>query len=388
LSLAALKASPARRPGPTVVHAVGARPNFVKVAPVIEALTYVEGISQLVVHTGQHYDRRMSDEVIADLDLPEPDLFLGIGSSTHGQQTGKALIEFERVLLELQPDLVVVAGDVNSTLACALAAAKLDIRVAHIEAGLRSFDWTMPEEINRTLTDRLCDVLFSHSPEAQENLRHEGIDTSRLHYVGNTMIDSLRKYEMRARELAVWRRLGLDEREYVLVTLHRPSNVDRPGRMTRIADALARLGRHAPVVFPLHPRTRASLEAIDQIERLERSEVLCTEALGYLDFLSLESGAGAVVSDSGGIQEETSALGIPCYTFRRSTERPITLTHGTNVLIGDDPRAISIIRPSQQPPVPSAIPGWDGHAGLRVADVLASSAVLDLPSRVSAWQPA
>lgn len=202
------------------------------------------------------------------------------------------------------------------------------------------------------------------------------------------MIDSLRKYELRARELGVWRRLGLDEREYVLVTLHRPSNVDSPGRLTTIVDALARLSRHAPVVFPLHPRTRASLEATNQIERLERSGVLCTEALGYLDFLSLESGAGAVVSDSGGIQEETSALGIPCYTFRRNTERPITLTDGTNVLIGDDPRAISIIRPSQQPPVPSAIPGWDGHAGSRVADVLASSAVLDLPRRASAWQPA
>jgi UDP-N-acetylglucosamine 2-epimerase (non-hydrolysing) len=341
-------------------------------APVIEALKSIDGMHQLVVHTGQHYDRRMSDEMLADLQLPEPDVFLGIGSATHGQQTGRALTEFERVLLEVRPDMIVVGGDVNSTLACALAAAKLGIPVCHVEAGLRSGDWTMPEEINRVLTDRLSEVLFTHSPEAADNLAGEGIAAERVHYVGNTMIDSLRKHEGIARGRAVWQRLGLVEHDYVLVTLHRPSNVDEPMRLNAIAGELQRLARHAPVVFPIHPRTRAGLEAVERIEELESTGVRCTSPLGYLDFLSLEAAAGAILTDSGGIQEEATALGVPCFTLRPNTERPITISHGTNVLLGDDPAAIANVRPCRRPPTPCVVPLWDGHAGQRAANVIAS----------------
>jgi UDP-N-acetylglucosamine 2-epimerase (non-hydrolysing) len=355
-----------------VVHAVGARPNFVKMAPVIEALKFIDHMRQLVVHTGQHYDRRMSDDMLADLQLPEPDVFLAIGSATHGQQTGRALVEFERVLLEVRPDMIVVGGDVNSTLACALAAAKLGIPTAHVEAGLRSGDWTMPEEINRVLTDRLSEVLFTHSPEAADNLAVEGIPPERVHYVGNTMIDSLRKYEGMARGRAVWRRLGLVEHEYVLVTLHRPSNVDDPLRLNAIASELHRMARHAPVVFPVHPRTRARLEAVERLQELESTGVRCTRPVGYLDFLSLEAAAGAILTDSGGVQEEASAFGVPCFTFRPNTERPITISHGTNILLGDDPAAIAEVRPCRRPPTPCVVPLWDGHAGQRVADVIAS----------------
>lgn len=356
-----------------VVHAVGARPNFVKMAPVIEALGRRSGIRQLVVHTGQHYDRALSDEVLADLELPEPDRFLGVGSGTHGEQTGRTLIEFERILLQEQPGLVVVGGDVNATLACALAAGKLQIPVAHIEAGLRSSDWTMPEELNRVLTDRLSTFLFTHSPEAEINLRAEGIPDACVHYVGNTMIDSLRRFEGRARERAVWSRLGVAEREYVLVTLHRPSNVDEADRLGALVNALLELGSRAPVVFPLHPRTRSRLAGAGELGRLEAAGVHCLEPVSYLDFLSLEIAAGAVLTDSGGVQEEASALGIRCYTFRRNTERPITLTHGTNELLGDDPAAIARVRVSRDAPAPSDIALWDGHAGERVADVLASA---------------
>jgi UDP-N-acetylglucosamine 2-epimerase (non-hydrolysing) len=362
----------------SIVLVVGARPNFVKMAPVVEALGAVPGFRQLVVHTGQHYDVRMSDEILADLRLPPPDLFLGVGSGPHGQQTGKALIAFEEVLLEARCDLVVVGGDVNSTLACALAAAKLRIPVAHIEAGLRSYDWTMPEEINRVLTDRLSEFLFTHSPEAADNLEAEGIPRERIHYVGNTMIDSLRKYEGRARARAVWQRLGLAKREYVLVTLHRPSNVDDPARLSLIADQLRRLARQAPVVFPMHPRTRARLEKTDRSAELDAGGVNCVQPLGYLDFLSLEIGAGAILTDSGGVQEEASALGVPCFTFRPNTERPVTMTRGTNVLLGDDPAAIAEVRFSHRPPTPCAIPLWDGHAGTRIATVVLSAFDVEL----------
>jgi UDP-N-acetylglucosamine 2-epimerase (non-hydrolysing) len=361
-----------------VVVTVAARPNFVKMAPVVEALRDIPGCRQLVVHTGQHYDKRMSEEILADLGLPEPDIFLGVGSGAHGEQTGKALIAFEQVLLEASCDLVLVGGDVNSTLACALAASKLGIPVAHVEAGLRSSDWTMPEEINRVLTDRLSDFLFTHSPEAANNLEIEGIRQDRIHYVGNTMIDSLRKYEGRARARQVWTRFDLAEREYVLVTLHRPSNVDDPVRLSLIAEQLSRLNREAPVVFPVHPRTRGRLEESGRMADLDTAGVCCVQPLGYLDFLSLEAGAGAILTDSGGIQEEASALGVSCFTFRPNTERPITVSRGTNVLLGDDPKVIASVRPSGRAPVPCAIPLWDGHAGTRIADVVASAFDLDL----------
>lgn len=357
----------------TIVHVVGARPNFIKMSPVIDALERVGGARQLVVHTGQHYDARMSDEILADLGFPVPDRFLGVGSGRHGEQTAKALAAFEEVLIEEAPALVVVAGDVNSTLACALAAAKVGIDIAHVEAGLRSFDWTMPEEINRVLTDRLSDILFTHSPEAEPNLAAEGIDTSRVHLVGNTMIDSLRRFEPLARERAAWRAHGLAERSYVLVTLHRPSNVDEPGRLGEIAAALAALAARAPVIFPVHPRTRARLDDGGWMPRLEAAGVRCIDPIGYLDFLSLQTAAGAILTDSGGIQEEASALGVACFTFRGNTERPVTISHGTNVLLGEDPAAIARVEISPHPPTPCAIPLWDGHAGERVAQVIAAA---------------
>ncbi|HXV57097.1 MAG TPA: UDP-N-acetylglucosamine 2-epimerase (non-hydrolyzing) [Gaiellaceae bacterium] len=357
----------------TVVFAVGARPNFVKMAPVIEAARRRGLFRRLVVHTGQHYDERLSAEIIDDLGFPQPDRFLGIGSGSHGEQTGFTLVAFERVLLEERPDLVVVSGDVNATLACALAAAKLGVPVAHVESGLRSGDWTMPEEQNRVLTDRLSDFLFTHSPEAEENLVAEGNDPSRIHYVGNTMIDTLRRLERTARAREVWRGLGGDEGAYALVTLHRPSNVDREDRLRRVVDALADLAGRTRVLFPVHPRTRARLAAGDGLERLERAGVACLEPLGYLDFLSLQCGAGAIVTDSGGVQEEASALGVPCYTLRASTERPVTISLGTNTLIGDDPAAISEVPAPSRAGAPRAIPLWDGKAGERVVDVLAAA---------------
>jgi UDP-N-acetylglucosamine 2-epimerase (non-hydrolysing) len=274
------------------------------------------------------------------------------------------------VLLEHRPNLVVVAGDVNSTLACALAASKLHIPVAHVESGLRSGDWTMPEEVNRVLTDRLSTVLLTHSPEAVDNLIAEGLDPDRIYYVGNTMIDSLRRLEHSARARAAWTAHGLDEGRYVLVTLHRPANVDEPIRLSAIVDALVLLGRAVPVVFPIHPRTRARLAENHGLERLEEAGVKCTDPAGYVDFLSLQAGAGAIVTDSGGVQEEASALGITCYTFRPNTERPVTLSHGTNMLLGDDPELLAYIRPSLLGPAPCDIPLWDGHAAERTAGAL------------------
>ena len=358
----------------TIAFVVGTRPNFVKAAPVIEALEPDERIGQLVVHTGQHYDAALSDEILQDLEFPAPHRFLGIGSGTHAEQTGKTLIEVERVLQAERPDLVVVSGDVNATLAAALAAAKLSIPLAHIESGLRSRDWTMPEEINRVLTDRLCEILFTHSPEAADNLALEGVDPARVHYVGNTMIDSLRRFEDAARAAETWRRVGVEPAQYALVTLHRPSNVDDPARLSAIVEALAELASTVAVVFPIHPRTRERLEVEGSIARLASAGVRCLDPLGYLDFLSLELAAGAVLTDSGGIQEETSALGVACYTLRANTERPITLTEGTNTLLGDDPRAIADIRLSP-PAEPPPIHLWDGHAGRRAAAILAAAVV-------------
>jgi UDP-N-acetylglucosamine 2-epimerase (non-hydrolysing) len=354
-----------------VVHAVGARPNFVKMAPVIRALEAVGGFSQRIVHTGQHYDASLSDDVLADLDFPAPADFLGVGSGTHGEQTAKALAGFEQILLADPPDLVVVAGDVNSTLACALAAAKLGVRIAHVEAGLRSGDWTMPEEINRVLTDRLSDFLFTHSPEALDNLVGEGVEAERVHYVGNTMIDSLRRIEPRAREAAAWAELGLGAHEYVLVTLHRPSNVDDERQLAGITAALVELGARAPVVFPIHPRTRKRLEENGGLAHLEEAGIRCLGPVGYLQFLSLELGAGAVVTDSGGVQEEAAAFGVPCFTLRTTTERPITLSHGTNIILGDDPARLRQVEVAGREPVPCAVPLWDGRAGERIAAVLA-----------------
>ena len=369
----AARAAPLSGGTPLVAYVVGARPNFVKMAPVVDAMRRRGHSRQLIVHTGQHYDRRLSGDILDDLGFPDPDVSLEVGSGPHGDQTGKVLAGFEQVLMERNPDMVVVAGDVNSTLACALAASKLCIPVAHLEAGLRSEDWTMPEEVNRVLTDRMSDVLFTHSPEAEPNLLREGIDPARIQYVGNTMIDSLRRLEGRARRRGAWSELGLNDGEYVLVTLHRPSNVDDPVRLSAIVEALIELGARTPVLFPVHPRTRARLRDANGLRRLAAAGVQCVAPAGYLDFLSLQGAAGAIVTDSGGVQEEASALGVRCYTFRPNTERPVTLTHGTNTLLGDDPALIAGIEPSPLPPTPSAIPLWDGHAAERTAEVLTAT---------------
>jgi UDP-N-acetylglucosamine 2-epimerase (non-hydrolysing) len=355
-----------------VVHVVGARPNFVKMAPVISALDAYPGITQRVVHTGQHYDEPMSQEILSDLRFPAPDVFLAVGSGHHGAQTARTLEASERLLLDDPPALVCVGGDVNSTLAGALAAAKLGIPVAHVESGLRSFDWTMPEEINRVLTDRLSDVLFTHSRECADNLAAEGIDARRVHFVGNTMIDSLRRFERVAAARAPWRALRLRRGTYVLVTLHRPSNVDDAAQLRSIVEALGELAATTPVLFPLHPRTRTRLDGYGLTAELVRSGVRCLAPVGYLDFLGLELGAGAIVTDSGGVQEEASALGVPCYTLRRNTERPVTISHGTNTLIGDDAAAIAAIRVEGLVRRRVSIDGWDGQAGERIARCVAA----------------
>ena len=314
----------------------------------------------------------MSSVFLDQLGLPTPDIFLGIGSGTHGEQTARALVGLETTLLEEQPALTVVAGDVNSTLAAALASVKLHVPVAHIESGLRSFDDSMPEEHNRRLTDHLSSVLLAHSSSALENLEREGIDPTRVHLVGNTMIDSLLEHLPRARALEPWSGLGLDPGGYGLVTLHRPSLVDNAELLRATAEGLAALGVESPLVFPVHPRTRSRLAAVGLDEILTSSGVVLTEPLGYLTFLGLESEAAFVLTDSGGVQEETSALGVRCFTLRDSTERPVTIESGTNILLGARPhRILDVPELLSEPASHHPIPLWDGHAGERAAEVLA-----------------
>jgi UDP-N-acetylglucosamine 2-epimerase (non-hydrolysing) len=345
-----------------------------KTAPVYRALAELDaGLELLLVHTGQHYDAKMSAVFVEELELPEPDVFLGVGSGTHAEQTANALVGIERVLLEQLPSLVVVAGDVNSTLAGALAASKLDIPVAHIEAGLRSFDETMPEEANRRLTDHLSQILLAHSDSAIENLRREGIDPTRIHLVGNTMIDSLLRHLPAAVAREPWASLGVKPDDFALITLHRPALVDDEDRLRRTVEGLAELGRCVPVVFPVHPRTKARLASLGvDSDWLPGTAVKLCSPLGYLDFLGLQARAALVLTDSGGVQEETSALGVRCFTLRDTTERPVTVELGTNTVLGVDPDGIRVIpqmlkedeRPARE------IPLWDGKAGRRAAEVL------------------
>jgi UDP-N-acetylglucosamine 2-epimerase (non-hydrolysing) len=353
-----------------IVYVIGTRPNFVKTAPVIAALRRrVPDGRHTVVHTGQHYDRAMSEIFFEELDVPAPDHMLEVGSGSHAQQTARVMERLEPVLEDEAPDLVMVPGDVNSTLAAALTAAKMQIPVAHIESGLRSFDRTMPEELNRIVADEFSEYLFLHSDEAIENLRAEGIPEDRMHFVGNTMIDTLVALEDRFRAVGTAARLGVTPGEFALVTLHRPALVDGP-LLPETVRRLAALAREMPVVFPVHPRTRKTMETVES----DHPGLLLSEPLGYLDFLSLLADAGAVLTDSGGIQEETTYLGIPCFTLRDNTERPVTIRAGTNKLLGLAPTAIAGIpatlasRPSAPPEPP---PLWDGHAAERIADVLA-----------------
>ncbi len=347
------------------MHIVGARPNFVKLAPVYHALReqWPDG-RQVLVHTGQHYDDLLSRVFIDDLGLPEPDHFLSVGSGSHGMQTGRALERVEDVLLQEKPHVVVVAGDVNSTLAGALAAAKLGIPVAHIEAGLRSFDRTMPEEINRVLVDQISRWCFTHSPEADGNLRREGIEEERICFVGNTMIDSLVRLRPKIASSGVHDRLGVEPGSYLLVTLHRPTLVDSP-EFGRALEALQHVSVELPVVFPLHPRSRACMP----FQPKTGKRLLLIDPVGYLDFLALELHAAAVLTDSGGVQEETTYLRVPCFTLRANTERPVTIEKGTNRLLGlNVDRIADVPTLLRDSPVPIEPPnGWDGHAAERVA---------------------
>jgi len=357
---------------PTIVLVAGARPNFMKVAPVWRALDALQKFRLVLVHTGQHYDDNMSKVFFDDLRLPRPDAYLGIGSGSHAEQTAKVMLAFEPVLLDSDPDLVVVVGDVNSTMACTLVAVKRDVPVAHVEAGLRSFDRTMPEETNRMVTDILSDLLFIHSPEAHDNLVREGVDATKIHFTGNVMIDSLDFYMPDAEKSEILKTLGLEGKKYGLVTLHRPSNVDDAAVLAPLMDALTVIGRECPLVFPVHPRTRQVMERVGL--EVDEQYVRMIEPAGYLDFVKLMRYAGIVLTDSGGIQEETTALGIPCLTIRDNTERPITVTVGTNRLVGTRPdRIVAEAREALKHGASGAkVPDrWDGQAATRIAQVIA-----------------
>jgi UDP-N-acetylglucosamine 2-epimerase (non-hydrolysing) len=351
-----------------IVHIAGARPNFPKAAPVIAALE-ARGIPQLLVHTGQHYDEQLSEVFLRQLGLPEPDVNLGVGSGSHAQQTAAIMVGLEKLLIDLDPALVVVYGDVNSTLAASLVAAKLLIPVAHVEAGLRSFDVTMPEELNRRLTDQLCDLLFVTSPEAIGYLANEGVDVGRIHFVGNPMIDTLLANLHRFDAEAARRSLGLPER-YAVATLHRPSNVDSPEVAADLVRAFHEIADEVDLVIPLHPRGRAVLEEVG-LRRHPRVHV--ENPVGYVEFISLVRGALVVLTDSGGVQEETTVLGVPCLTMRPNTERPITITHGTNQLVttGELVRVFKKVLQAADKDEDRVVPPlWDGRAGRRIADVI------------------
>ena len=359
-----------------VLNIVGARPNFMKMAPIIEAMNrYPEQIQHLLVHTGQHYDEKMSKAFFDDLGMPKPDIDLGVGSGSHAEQTAKIMVAFEKVCLERQPDLVIVVGDVNSTMACTITAKKLGIMVAHVEAGLRSRDMSMPEEINRLCTDVLCDYLFTTDRYADENLKAEGIAPEKIFFVGNVMIDTLLKHKAMAEKLPLMREWGLEPGKFATLTLHRPSNVDDPATLTGIMEAVYELAEELPIIFPIHPRTRKMLEALEHHSKFEipNSKLLLVEPLGYLEFLHLNMHAKMVLTDSGGLQEETTVLGVPCITLRRNTERPITCSEGTNILIGNDPRKIRetarkvLAGEVKRGRIPEK---WDGKAAQRIVEVL------------------
>ncbi len=357
-----------------ILNVVGARPNLMKIAPLIEVMQEHTDIRQQLLHTGQHYDDRMSQIFFDELGIPRPDIYLGVGSGSHAEQTARVMLAFEKILLQNHPDIIVVVGDVNSTLACAITAAKLQVPVAHVEAGLRSFDRTMPEEINRIVTDALSDYLFTTSRDADENLWREGIAPEKVFFVGNVMIDTLLKHREHARELHTPAHFDLEAGEYGLLTLHRPSNVDDPAILSNLLDMLVQLQQDLPILFPIHPRTRLRLQESGFSERLKAAPALkIVEPLGYLEFLDLMMHARLVLTDSGGIQEETTILGVPCLTLRENTERPITITEGTNILVGTNPSRI--LREARVVLETGGKTGripelWDGRAAERIVQVL------------------
>jgi len=362
---------------PSVLSVVGARPNFMKLAPVARALA-TRGSRHVVVHTGQHYDPEMSDAFFRDLQLPRPDHALGVGSGSHAQQTAAVMQGLEPVLLAERPDVVLVYGDVNSTVAAALVSAKLQIKVAHVEAGLRSRDRTMPEELNRIVTDHLADLLLAPSRDALENLSQEGIPADRVHFVGNVMIDSLKVALPAARALAMPRRMGLGTGGYTVVTLHRPANVDQPDTLAELLTTLSRLSKDGPVLFPVHPRTRAQIARLNGKATVDGVRLL--DPLPYLEMLGLVWEADLVITDSGGLQEETTWLGVPCVTVRPTTERPITCLAGTNRLVAPRCDAITVAARDARiarPANPPMLERWDGGTGDRIAAVLCDGARFD-----------
>lgn len=361
---------------------VGARPNFMKAASVLSAAR-ARGISTQLVHTGQHYDRELSRVFFDELGLDAPDVSLGVGSGSHASQTARIMLEFERELLRIRPEIVAVVGDVNSTLACALVATKERFPVAHVEAGLRCFDSSMPEEINRRLTDHLSTYLFTTSRDADANLAAEGIPQDRVHLVGNTMIDTLLRFRDAARSRRAPETYGLTPRGYAVLTLHRPDNVDALQQLGTIIDTVATIASEVPVLFPIHPRTLAQMRGTALEARLTRApEIIVTEPLGYLDFIGLLDAARLVLTDSGGIQEETTVLGVPCLTLRESTERPVTVMSGTNTVVGTDPDVVLIAARkilADDAPAGGVPELWDGRAGERIVEILARSAPDKLP---------
>ncbi len=358
-----------------ILNIAGARPNFMKVAPIYAEMRRRGGeFEPMIVHTGQHYDAAMSDAFFDDLGMPKPDIYLGVGSGSHAVQTAKIMTLFEPVVLEHKPDWVLVVGDVNSTIACALVCAKLGIKVAHVEAGLRSRDRAMPEEINRILTDSISDLLLTTSQDADENLAAEGIPAARIRFVGNVMIDSLLEHLKIAENSTIREDLGVSARNYAVMTLHRPSNVDDKATFGGLLEALVEIAEELPIVFPVHPRTRGKMNEFGFDKVVADSNIRLIEPLGYLDFMRLYSGARLVLTDSGGLQEETTVLGIPCLTLRENTERPVTIELGTNVLVGTDPEKIrreaKLSLGSDAKREFSVPPLWDGKASGRICDEL------------------
>lgn len=356
-----------------IIHLIAAaRPNFMKIAPLYHALVKEEWATPVIVHTGQHYDLNMSDAFFRDLGLPEPHIHLNVGSGTHAEQTGRVLIEYEKILFEKKPDFVIVVGDVNSTVAAALAAVKLGMKVAHLEAGLRSFDRTMPEEINRIITDSISDILWTPSPDGDENLLKEGIPPEKIQRVGNIMIDALEMMRGRIEKESTYLQFGLKQGEYGLVTLHRPANVDDPVHLKRICQVINKIMEKTKLVFPVHPRTRKNLDAFGLLKELQSNTNLrLTEPISYVPFMNLVFNCRFVLTDSGGIQEETTYLGIPCLTLRPNTERPITVTQGTNKLcnLNDiDAHVKNILeKKNQETTVPEL---WDGHTAERICKAI------------------
>jgi len=359
-----------------VIQVVGARPNFMKVAPLHRAIQKLSGWTSKIVHTGQHFDAKMSDVFFTQLELPKPDFFLGIGGGSHTEVTAKIMVAFEKIVEEEKPDLIIVVGDVTSTLACTLVAIKMGIKVAHVEAGLRSFDRTMPEELNRILTDSVADYLFVTEESGMQHLKNEGVAEERVFFAGNVMIDSLVRYQEKAKTTTILEDLGLATSDYIVMTMHRPANVDTEKGLQSILELIELSSRDTKIIFPIHPRTRAHMEKFGLADRLDQAEnLIMTEPLGYLEFIQLMSNATAILTDSGGIQEETTYLGVPCLTFRDSTERPITVTLGTNQLLSDlDPKKTYAalkeilagkVKKGSIPPL------WDGKAAERIAAQLA-----------------